>query len=99
MIERQEQTIIPFRPREAQGGEQRLYRGQLQVIRPLRPRYRPFHQPSSRARLGEDERDIWQMLPPHVAEFLRNKLELARTLNQQAEEVEKAEKAEEISDL
>jgi hypothetical protein len=44
--------------------------------------------------LKEDERDIWQMLPPHVAEFLRNKLALARALKQQAE----VEKEEETSD-
>ena len=101
MIKRQ--TIIPFRPRKVQNGGKRFYGGQLQVIHPLRPRYRPFHQPSSRARLEEDERDIWQMLPPHVAKSLRTKLELARALKRQAEEVvvikEVAEQEEEMSDL
>ena len=99
MIERQ--TIIPFRPRKVQTGGKRFYEEQTPAIRSLRPRYRPFHQPSSRARLEEDERDIWQMLPPHVAEFLQTKLELARALKRQAEEVvieEVAEQEEEISD-
>ncbi|MDQ2888498.1 MAG: hypothetical protein M3Y39_20750 [Chloroflexota bacterium] len=98
MIERQ--TIIPFRPRKAQVGGKRFYEDQTQEIRPLRPRYRPFHQPLSRARLEEDERDIWQMLPPHVAEFLRTKLELARALKRQAEVVveEVAEQEEEMCD-
>ena len=53
--------------------------------------------------MEEDERDIWQMLPPHVAESLRTKLELARALKRQAEEVvvieEVAEQEEEMSDL
>jgi hypothetical protein len=49
--------------------------------------------------LEEDERNIWQMLPPHVAEFLRTKLELAKALKRQAEEeVVVAEQEEEMSD-
>ncbi len=74
-------TIIPFRLRHVSNGS----RSYVSQPRPLRPRYRPFHQPLTRARRREydDERDIWQMLSPDVAEFLRAKMELARELRRQ----------------
>lgn len=76
-------TIIPFRRRDIAHSEEQY----MQQPGALRPRYRPFHQPLTRARQREceNEPDIWQMLSPDVAEALRAKRALARELRQKAQ--------------
>ena len=88
-----EATIIPFRRRRATKGNDYYDWRPM----PLRPRYRPFHQPLTRARHreGDDTRTIWQMLSPEVAEFLLAKLEQAQRRKEQNDFVEVAYESDE----